>query len=228
MLMSKGDFQFLLQNHAAFLADPATGAKAEFQREDLQNADLSGRDLRYADMTGVNLLRANLSGANLTGTALGGAKLPSANLHGADLRGATLRVADLRGANLTGADLRGANLDGADLRGANLTGADLTGAKLTTSMILDGKIWKGMDLSWAFRAETDPPIPGWDVEDGRLHRHVNSWGSPNQELPPPSPGALRSCVETTCGETGVPIHVGDTVRFDKMKGLVLVSRAVPT
>ena len=104
-----------LAAHAAWLRDPATGARAA----------LRGADLRGADLRGVNLIGADLRDANLRGASLRGADLRRANLRGVDLR-----FADLTGANLTRAFLTGANLRDANLRFVGLTGARLNGAKL--------------------------------------------------------------------------------------------------
>ena len=98
------DYAPILAEHAQWLADPATG----------QRANLRGANLRGADLYSANLRGANLRGANLRGANLSGADLYSANLSGADLSGA-----DLYSANLSGADLGDANLRGAKLSGAS-------------------------------------------------------------------------------------------------------------
>ena len=84
------DLQKILSDHAAWLTDPTTGARA--------------------DLYGANLYGANLRGANLRGASLYGADLCDANLRDANLRDADLRDADLCGANLRGTNLCGANL----------------------------------------------------------------------------------------------------------------------
>ena len=83
-------------------------------------AEFDAENIRDADMRGANLTDANLTDADLTDANLRGANLTDADLSGADLSGADLRGADLRGADLSGADLRGANLTRVDLTGANL------------------------------------------------------------------------------------------------------------
>ena len=102
-----------LAAHAAWLRDPATGARAA----------LRGADLRGADLRGVNLIGADLRDANLRGASLRGADLRRANLRGVDLRFADLTGANLTRAFLTGADLTGVNLTGANLRGVTGDGA---------------------------------------------------------------------------------------------------------
>ena len=82
------DLQKILSEHAKWLTDPSTGARANLRDANLQGANLQAADLRTAD-------------------------LRSANLRGADLRSADLRDANLQGANLQGAYLQGANLRGA-------------------------------------------------------------------------------------------------------------------
>ena len=69
--------------------------------------------------------RANLRGANLRGANLRGADLRDADLRDADLSGAHLSVANLSRANLSGAHLSGAHLSRANLSGAHLSGANL-------------------------------------------------------------------------------------------------------
>jgi hypothetical protein len=98
----------ILASHAKWLADTATGDRAN-----LSGANLSGANLSGANLSGANLSRANLSWADLSG----------ANLSGADLSGADLSGADLSGANLSGANLSRANLSWADLSWANFSGA---------------------------------------------------------------------------------------------------------
>ena len=101
------------------------GLLAEYDVENIRDADLSYADLRGADLGG-----ADLRGANLTGADLRGAYLRGTDLRGADLGGADLTGTDLRDAILRGADLTGAYLTRVDLTGANLTRVDLTGANL--------------------------------------------------------------------------------------------------
>jgi hypothetical protein len=52
----------ILASHAKWLADKATGNRA-----DLSRADLSGADLSWADLSGADLSWADLSGADLVG-----------------------------------------------------------------------------------------------------------------------------------------------------------------
>jgi hypothetical protein len=106
--MNQEELRVILKNHALWLADSTTGARAI-----LRDADLSGAILRDADLSGAILSRADLRGANLY----------LAILRDADLRDADLSRADLRDANLSGANLRSAILSRADLRDANLSGA---------------------------------------------------------------------------------------------------------
>ena len=106
-----------LAAHAAWLRNPATGARA-----DLRGADLRGVNLRGASLRSANLVGADLTGADMHGAILTRAILTRANLTGVDLRDATLTHADLRGVNLFNADLRGADLAEANLATANLRG----------------------------------------------------------------------------------------------------------
>jgi len=111
----KPDLHEILTAHAAWLADPAKGRRA----------NLSGADLRRAD-----LRRAVLSGADLS----------EADLSEANLRGAVLSEANLRGADLSGANLSGADLSEADLSEANLRRADLSES---TGVLFAQVAWTG-------------------------------------------------------------------------------------
>ena len=97
------DLQKILSEHAKWLTDPSTGARANLRDADLQGANLRNADLQNADLRSANLRDADLQGANLRG----------ANLRSAYLRTADLRTANLRSANLRSAYLRTANLQGA-------------------------------------------------------------------------------------------------------------------
>ena len=101
-------------------------------------AEYDVENIRDADLVGAYLVGAYLRGADLRGAYLRGAYLRGANLTGADLTDADLTDADLRGANLGNADLTDADLTDADLRGANLRCADLRGANL---IIITGLYW---------------------------------------------------------------------------------------
>ena len=103
---------------------------AKLEGADLSFANLQGADLSDANLQGADLMYAYLQGAYLRNTNLQGAYLSDAKLEGADLRDAKLEGADLRNTKLQGAYLRNANLQGAYLRNANLQGADLRDAKL--------------------------------------------------------------------------------------------------
>jgi hypothetical protein len=99
------DLPAIVADHKQWLADPATGKRA-----DLSSADLSGEDLSGVNLSGVNLTDANLTDANLT----------DANLSYAILTDAKLIRTNLTGANLSGASLFAANLSSAILTDANL------------------------------------------------------------------------------------------------------------
>jgi hypothetical protein len=105
MTITSLDLPAIVADHKQWLADPATGKRA----------DLSGVDLSGVDLSGANLPGANLTDANLTG-----AILSYANLSYANLPGAILSYANLSYANLSGANLSYANLSGVDLSRANL------------------------------------------------------------------------------------------------------------
>ena len=119
------DLSATLAAHAAWLRDPATGARA-----DLRGVNLRGASLRSANLRGADLRRADMHGADLRDVDLRRAKLFGADLADADLCGANLTGVNLSDANLRGADLTRADLHGADLRGADLAEANLATANL--------------------------------------------------------------------------------------------------
>jgi uncharacterized protein YjbI with pentapeptide repeats len=147
---------------------------AQLAGANLTNASLAYASLRNADLTGANLTGANLEYATLVGTKARGADLRNANmteaylarakLERADLRGAVLRSTNFEGASMTEADLRGAQVSRVVLRKADLRDADLRETDLNYPNIIDA------DLRGALRNESDPPIPGWKVLEGKLYR----------------------------------------------------------
>jgi uncharacterized protein YjbI with pentapeptide repeats len=80
MKMTPTELAEILANHAKWLADHATGSRANLTR---------------ADLTGANLHEANLTRANLIGAYLHEAALTRANLSGADLTRANLTDATI-------------------------------------------------------------------------------------------------------------------------------------
>lgn len=128
------------------------GAKLDhsfFGHAALLDANLSGADLEES-----SFYCANLSGADLTGANLRGVCLMGAYLMGANLSRSNLMDAELQNANLWCAKLKNARLDGANLSGTHLVEADLG----------------GVDLDGLKRLDSDHPIPGWRVVNGRLRR----------------------------------------------------------
>ena len=57
----KPDLHEILTAHAAWLADPAKGRRANLSGANLSKADLSEANLRGADLSGANLSGADLS-----------------------------------------------------------------------------------------------------------------------------------------------------------------------
>lgn len=109
------------------VAVPISDAGAlSYNKEDLIDADFSGRDLTDSSFTKAILRRTNFSGANLSGVSFFGANLEDANLEGANLSFATLDSARLVDANLTNAVLEGAFAFNAKFDRATITGADFT------------------------------------------------------------------------------------------------------
>ncbi len=99
---------------------------ANFSTANLSLAIFRDADLSQANFTKANLHQAAFYGAKLIGTDLSGANLSSAKLVYAKLKGAMLR-----NTNLSNADLKFAELQQVDLTSANLTNADLTNADLS-------------------------------------------------------------------------------------------------
>jgi len=109
------------------VALPISDAGAlSYNKEDLIDADFSGRDLTDSSFTKAILRRTNFSGANLSGVSFFGANLEDANLEGANLSFATLDSARLVDANLTNAVLEGAFAFNAKFDRATIAGADFT------------------------------------------------------------------------------------------------------
>ncbi len=176
------DLQKILSEHAKWLADPSTGARA-----DLQNADLRYANLRYANLPGADLRDADLRNANLLNTDLRNADLQGAYLLNADLQGA-----NLQGAYLRGADLRGANLRDADLRGAYLLGADLRNADLRGAI---GLVYLTQtDAGYSVLAQQPEPEAPWRIRAGcrdfSIDEAIAHWSSPDYH----TPSSGRRCV----------------------------------
>jgi hypothetical protein len=68
----------ILASHAKWLADKATGNRADLSRADLSGTDLSRANLSRADLSRTDLSRADLSGADLSWADLSGADLVGA------------------------------------------------------------------------------------------------------------------------------------------------------
>jgi uncharacterized protein YjbI with pentapeptide repeats len=136
---------------------------------DFEKIDLEGANLQELDLGGVNFTQANLKHANLVGCNLQEACLNKADLYGAKLFEADLDKASLIATNLEKANLTNASLNetklieaysiddvyfnrtfliGAYLNGAYLKGADFRGAYLT-SAFLNGAYLKGAKIAEA-------------------------------------------------------------------------------
>jgi hypothetical protein len=151
----------ILASHAKWLADKATGDRA-----DLSGADLSGADLSGADLSSATLSGADLSGANLSSATLSGADLSRANLSSA-----TLSWADLSGANLSSATLSWANLSSANL--SEVVGLAIASdapkrlQAVATAALADN----GLNMSRWHTCETTHCISGWAIHQaGELGR----------------------------------------------------------
>ena len=141
-------------NFSNLLIRAVTISKANLEKIDLRNTDLSHAYLSEANMKGALLqkarmhetflMQANLEGAILSDTDLKKAFLRRANLNMArmshaildhtdlgyaEMNMANLRMSRCRGSNFGGAKLRKAEFWGADLLGANFMNADLEGAQ---------------------------------------------------------------------------------------------------
>jgi hypothetical protein len=145
------------------------GLAAASSKADLRFANLGRASLRYASLVeslldGAHLWQAELEAADLHGSSLVGVNLEGARLFRANLDGANLSNANLQRADLCGAFLRGARLDQAVLWQTNLVGAHLEGAQLASATLGDA------NLDGAFRVDSDPPVEGWRLVNGRLVR----------------------------------------------------------
>jgi uncharacterized protein YjbI with pentapeptide repeats len=102
-----------------------------YTKQNLVEADFSGKDLRDGLFDHANLRSANFSHANLQGVRFFAANLEGANFEGADLRGADLESARLTDANFTNANLEGAFATNTLVGGVTITGADFTDVLLS-------------------------------------------------------------------------------------------------
>ena len=171
------NLQKILSEHAKWLADPSTGARA-----DLQGANLRGAYLLNTDLRNANLQGANLQGADLLNANLQGANLQGANLQGADLQGAYLLNTDLRSAYLLNTDLRNADLQGAYLLNADLRGA--IGLVYLTQT----------DAGYSVLAQQPEPEAPWRIRAGcrdfSIDEAIAHWSSPDYH----TPSSGRRCV----------------------------------
>jgi uncharacterized protein YjbI with pentapeptide repeats/FtsH-binding integral membrane protein len=135
----------------------ASAMRTNFQRADLEGANLQNAEVRGAVFEGANFHNTKLQNVILQGSNLQGAKFRDLELQNADLRrlnlqdtllyradlqGADLRGTLLRNANLGGADLRSTTLQDANLEGADLEGADLRGANLVRATLQNANLQK--------------------------------------------------------------------------------------
>jgi uncharacterized protein YjbI with pentapeptide repeats len=102
-----------------------------YAKQNLVEADFSGKDLRDGLFDHANLRGADFSHANLQGVRFFAANLEGANFEGADLRGADLESARLTDANFTNANLEGAFATNTLVGGVTITGADFTDVLLS-------------------------------------------------------------------------------------------------
>lgn len=142
-----------------------------FDRQDLEELDLTGATIRDSSFK-----RADLSDSNLTNADARHAKFVSAIMKRVTLDAANLVKADLTKADLTEASLKGTDLTQARLFQADLSGADLTDARLDGTdllqTILDGATWidgvticaKG-SIGRCQRNRDEPKDDGSDVSD---------------------------------------------------------------
>lgn len=103
----------------------------------MQEANLRGANLEKANLQGSNLMRSNLQEANLTDTTLHNSNLSKANLYKANLSRANLINADLVSAHLEEANFEEANLSYSFLYGSNFLRSILTGANFLKSNLLE-------------------------------------------------------------------------------------------
>lgn len=136
-----------------------------FEKLDLEGANLHSIELEEINLTGANLRGADLTDCNLKGACLNKVNFTNAKLIEADLDGASLIETNLTCANLIDASLNEAQLIGALLingvllQNAYLIGAFLNGAQLTEANLykanfmgahLNGACLKGAALQEAY------------------------------------------------------------------------------
>ena len=156
----------ILASHAKWLADKATGDRADLSGANLSSATLSWADLSRANLSSATLSGANLSRANLSSATLSGADLSWANLSGANLSSATLSRANLSSATLSWANLSSANLS--EVVGlAIASDAPKRLQAVATAALADN----GLNMSRWHTCETTHCISGWAIHQaGELGR----------------------------------------------------------
>jgi hypothetical protein len=141
----------ILASHAKWLADKATGNRADLSRADLSGTDLSRANLSRADLSRTDLSRADLSGA--------------------DLSWADLSRTDLSRADLSWADLSWADLSGADLVGAVGLAIASDAPERLQAAAAAALADNGLDMSRWHTCDTKHCISGWAIHQaGELGR----------------------------------------------------------
>ena len=115
---------------------------ADFEKVDLNQADLRGVLLQYASFSKAKLNGADFRGSYLGDTNFVGADLRRANFEGCSLSSSNFTKANLTEAILINGRLARCNFENANLYRADLSGARLTGARLNGA-IFDDAILKG-------------------------------------------------------------------------------------
>jgi uncharacterized protein YjbI with pentapeptide repeats len=179
---------------------PLTGLSgcADFQKADLQEANLtlagfSGAGMDHADLRKAKLTSANFSDAQLRGADLGGvATARPAHFQGAHMHRITLVQAELDGADFTDASLSRAEADEADLSSANFHRASLRASRFKHADLRDAN-FRGANMTDVDLTSAD--LRGADFTRADLRNavftdvcfdHTTKWASN-------SPPASSSC-----------------------------------
>ena len=161
--IDKEEFEFIMSEHAKWLADKDTGKRAELTNKSFKGWNFSGRDLSYVELDGSDLSDANLSGANLSYASLKSAFLFNVNLTGANVEHADFSMVNMCEANLN--DIKGertrfsfATMWNCDVKKVSLVGASFMETQLSdcdfTGSNLENAVFAGADLDNAVFSDT--------------------------------------------------------------------------
>lgn len=153
----------ILEDHNNWLSSERKfGTPANFNKADLEKVDLSNHNLSYCDFSFSTLKEANLTNtkfrySHLVETYLSKVLLESTELFNADLRSADLSLASIIDVGFRGANLKNANFTGANLHNIDFSFASMINTIFRQATIIDCcaygvSVWD-CDFLMAFQSE---------------------------------------------------------------------------